>query len=45
MFQTSNTYMWCVALITARFFVFKLNNRNIKIRCEICSNLTTGIPE
>ena len=25
--------------------MFKVNNRNSRKRCEICSNLTTKIPE
>ena len=27
---TTYSYMWCVTLVTARFYVFKINNRNIK---------------
>ena len=26
-------------------YIFKVNNRNTRIRCEICSKLTTKTPE
>ena len=29
----------------ANIFLFKLNNRNTRKSCEICSKLTTKIPE
>ena len=36
--------MWCVLLVPARFYIFKVNNRNIR-KPEICSSLTMRIPE
>ena len=44
-FLTNYSYMWCATLIPARFCVFKVNNRNIRRRPEICSNLTVRIPD
>ena len=35
----------CYVVIPARFYVFKVNNRNFRRRREICSNLTLRIPE
>ena len=29
----------------ANMYLFKVNNRNTKKKCEICSNLTIKIPE
>ena len=43
-FLTNYSSMWCVTLIPANF-VFKVNNRNIRRRPEICSNLTMRIPK
>ena len=28
-----------------RHYMFKVNNRNTRLRCEICSKLTTKTPE
>ena len=35
----------CYVVIPARFYVFKVNNRNFRGRCEICSNSTLRIPQ
>ena len=43
-FLSKFNYLWCVILIAAKFNVFKVNNRNMRM-CEICSNLTMRIPE
>ena len=32
-------------LIVANIYLFKVNNRNTKKRCEICSELTIKTPE
>ena len=36
------TYPWT---LSAGIYMFKVNNRNIRTRCEVCSNLTRKIPE
>ena len=33
------------AIIPAGKYMFKVNNRNIGTRCEICSKLTIKMPE
>ena len=34
-----------VRLVQAVNYMFKVNNRNTRIRCEVCSKLTIKIPE
>ena len=36
---------YCKADNTADKFMFKVNNRNTRTRCEICSKLTIKTPE
>ena len=36
---------FCSALRKPKNYLFKVNNRNTNIRCEICSKLTLKIPE
>ena len=34
-----------IALAQPAFYLFKVNNRNTRTRCEICSKLTINTPE
>ena len=43
-FLTNYSY-WCVTLIPAIFYVFKVNNIQHENIHEICSSLTIWIPE
>ena len=38
-----NSYLW--PNFPVSFYLFKVNNRNSRKRCEICSKLTTKIPK
>ena len=38
-------YSWRYKLKPAGIYPFKVNNRNTRARCEICSNLTIKTPE
>ena len=42
-----NRCIWIrlICIIQASNYMFKVNNRNIRARCEICSKLTIKIPE
>ena len=35
----------CTSYIPASYYMFKVNNRNTRTRCEICSKLTIKTPE
>ena len=39
-----NSTSWVEIITPAGNYIFKVNNRNIRIRCEICSKLTIKIP-
>ena len=38
-------FIYSVCLYPAGIYMLKFNNRNIRTRCEICSNLTIKTPE
>ena len=45
MVVSSNLKICCSSLNLAGNYMFKTNDRNTRIRCEICSKLTIQIPE
>ena len=45
MVVSSNLKICCSSLNLAGNYMFKANDRNTRIRCEICSKLTIQIPE
>ena len=45
LFSLRRIYMGAAILIPNGIYLFKVNNRNTRTRCEICSKLTINTPE
>ena len=43
--ELSSTLSFYHKTLQAGIYLFKVNNRNTRTRCEICSKLTTKIPK
>ena len=43
--NTKHIYFQCFQELPANIYLFKINNRNTRKRCEICSKLTIKSPE